>query len=1299
MTGKSFSLKRARSTSIGKLWPIFLFMIVSVTVATALTFDKFQTVNAAAPVVNSISPDNGPIAGGTKITVMGSGFWGEYEQVEYIYFDGESYIQTDVMSRSSGVLKNMNVRVRTATFDKARFIAGAANSSGQQAFAVERYLAGQFRFYASNTGTASGTPGGGTTALGSIPTAGMVDIAFDSVRTFHINGSMYATAVGSTPTADAPYQIGGTNGYTNNTNMNYFKGEFYTMRLTDGTTGELLNNLVPARKKGTEDYGVVDLVTGSFYGNSGSGTITGGPAVPGAPAPDRPISVTIDGRSCTGVEIVNDTELTCHTPSGLSLGQKDVIVSNSINPSETTTIVDGYEYALRLNSVTPKSGDPSETTKIEIDGGVFSTPPDSFVSASVSGIQFDGDSWIETGFDQIGSTSYAIDFKLANAAAALNTGFMGSRSTGSSGSFLVWQLSGSNFRFDYGSSSGVNSSYTGILGVRSNIIIDDGYARLNNIRVTDRAKMSFASELPAQMLLGSLTTGSGYGTNSFAAYKNYGGVTYSAQICKQRSVAESLGVIYQESSLCDPPGTYSSTENPLGTSYSYAERNDRVLVRDLQAAIRTSDNVCGFYDMVTGEFLTNAGYGTLTCTADDTSNTLEVPVDIQVTFSYTDDNDQEQTGICADAGQVVDEVTGERSPTRISCTMPTSPLPGDGQGKVDLTVYANEVKATPGTADADDFYYGSPMVVESIDPNRGSISGGQVVTILGNNFFPDDDDNDLSTEYDPATYDPITSWTDIEVLIGGSPCTFRTNGSGNLLYPADYTNTSITCVTGGNSGGISDIEVTSSYDYIDPVEGPSTVEKYYLYGGSIDPITGAITSGYLYEDDLLYIMPTEGPTTGGTEVTIYGNNFLTSGTSTRVYFGTALATNVTVVNSGTITARTSAHAPGVVDVLVIQDGYAASLSREAVGAFEYLLEISTSALSPNRGYISGHETVRIAGSFDTNPAADTSVTFGGEAVTSLLVADDYIEVTTPSMAAAGAVDVVITQWSTPITMEKAFTYINPLTITSISPDRGPVTGGTIVTITGESFIPVGTTAAAVIATGNLSVTIDGVPCAVSSAANYTNTSIKCTTGVHPSGGISDVTITVDTDANPLTPPNPNHTDTMAGVQNPTTHAVESGFLYIQLSLSISAQPIEIAVEPSSQGVKDVAVSVTTDNPEGYALVMRADDSNSSTANDNQLKCNKSGSTARFEPVSSDGSALSDNTWGWNLDSGNSTVPTTWRKVTTDNTEIDNSPLPSGPLHDGSSADSYKIWFGVKASGAQPVCVYSATVVFTAVANS
>ena len=72
------------------------------------------------------------------------------------------------------------------------------------------------------------------------------------------------------------------------------------------------------------------------------------------------------------------------------------------------------------------------------------------------------------------------------------------------------------------------------------------------------------------------------------------------------------------------------------------------------------------------------------------------------------------------------------------------------------------------------------------------------------------------------------------------------------------------------------------------------------------------------------VSPNNGPTAGGTAVTITGTNFAAGATVT---FGGTAATNVVVVNSTTITATTPAGSAGAVTVTVTVNGQSGSLAN------------------------------------------------------------------------------------------------------------------------------------------------------------------------------------------------------------------------------------------------------------------------------------------------------------------------------------------------------------------------------------
>ena len=111
------------------------------------------------------------------------------------------------------------------------------------------------------------------------------------------------------------------------------------------------------------------------------------------------------------------------------------------------------------------------------------------------------------------------------------------------------------------------------------------------------------------------------------------------------------------------------------------------------------------------------------------------------------------------------------------------------------------------------------------------------------------------------------------------------------------------------------------------------------------------------------IDPSSGYATGGIGVEIYGNDFMTVGT-TEVRFGETPATNVKVVNTGYgsqyITCTLPAHAPGIVNVTVINPGGG---SATKPGAFTYMESEGpeVSFIAPSEGPVTGGIEIRISG--------------------------------------------------------------------------------------------------------------------------------------------------------------------------------------------------------------------------------------------------------------------------------------------------------------------------------------------------
>lgn len=106
------------------------------------------------------------------------------------------------------------------------------------------------------------------------------------------------------------------------------------------------------------------------------------------------------------------------------------------------------------------------------------------------------------------------------------------------------------------------------------------------------------------------------------------------------------------------------------------------------------------------------------------------------------------------------------------------------------------------------------------------------------------------------------------------------------------------------------------------------------------------------------------------------------------------------------------------------------------------------SVTPNRGPAAGGNTVTIAGNYLDRA---TSVTFGGAAGTNISASANEITVTAPA-GSPGAVDVVVTTPGGSATASGAYTYIVGPSISSVSPNTGPTSGGYTVTINGNNLI-------------------------------------------------------------------------------------------------------------------------------------------------------------------------------------------------------------------------------------------------------
>jgi hypothetical protein len=333
---------------------------------------------------------------------------------------------------------------------------------------------------------------------------------------------------------------------------------------------------------------------------------------------------------------------------------------------------------------------------------------------------------------------------------------------------------------------------------------------------------------------------------------------------------------------------------------------------------------------------------------------------------------------------------------------------------------------------------GPVPTVTSVAPSNGSTGGGTAVTITGTNF------------------------------VSGATATFGGTGATNVVV---VNSTTITTTTPAGNAGAVTVTVTNP-------------------GGQSGSLANAFT--YIAPPTVSSVSPNSGATAGGTAVTITGTNFAAGATVT---FGGVAATNVAVVNSTTITARTPAGSAGAVTVAVTNSN---GLGGSLAGAFTYIAPPMVSSVSPNSGSTLGGTAVTITG---TNFAAGATVTFGGTPATNVVVVNSTTLTATTPAGSAGAVTVTVTVSGQSGSLASGYTYVVVPTVSSVAPSNGPPAGGTAVTITGTNFA------------AGATVTFGGT--AATNVVVVSGTQITATTPAHAAGAVT-VTVTVNSQSGSLT---------------------------------------------------------------------------------------------------------------------------------------------------------------------------------------
>jgi large repetitive protein len=250
--------------------------------------------------------------------------------------------------------------------------------------------------------------------------------------------------------------------------------------------------------------------------------------------------------------------------------------------------------------------------------------------------------------------------------------------------------------------------------------------------------------------------------------------------------------------------------------------------------------------------------------------------------------------------------------------------------------------------------------------------------------------------------------------------------------------TASACVAVGSTAGIA-------------ISDPTTFAQHGDDSGPV-PNTGPVT--------VTGISPNSGPAAGGTPITITGTGF--TGTEFVTFLNGSLATNVVVVNDSTITATAPSGPPNTGWYVFVTTPSGTS-PPVALSQFSWAATAppgpapTITSLSPTSGPSTGGTSVAVKG---TGFNGATQVRFGTVPASSFSVSSSTRITAVAPAEAAGAYDVTVTTangTSSAVTADQLISIAPPPppvvpTVTSVSPNWGPTTGGTAITITGKGFV-------------------------------------------------------------------------------------------------------------------------------------------------------------------------------------------------------------------------------------------------------
>lgn len=303
-------------------------------------------------------------------------------------------------------------------------------------------------------------------------------------------------------------------------------------------------------------------------------------------------------------------------------------------------------------------------------------------------------------------------------------------------------------------------------------------------------------------------------------------------------------------------------------------------------------------------------------------------------------------------------------------------------GRVDLTATTR----AESIVSADAVEYFEALEITEVRPANGPIAGGQTVTVKGDGFQPNMEflfgdapaevvsvdagagRATLRTPAHAAGLVALSAQTDSDNAIFADAYYYRTDSTAQIVAISP----GVGPTSGGTEVEIRGVGLDGSGVEFDFGANPATVLDRGASWARVETPTGAVgtvdvvmrnaggevdrlVDAFEYQSAIAVtsLDPTQGPTTGGTSVTIQGSGFTGA---QRVEFG-GIAAEFQVISDTEISAQSPAHGAGLVDVSVSRD----RIEDVLADAFNYTQTLEVWGFTPIRGAIAGNTYVEVRG--------------------------------------------------------------------------------------------------------------------------------------------------------------------------------------------------------------------------------------------------------------------------------------------------------------------------------------------------